>query len=139
MKFRLKQLVDSMGALQGLSNKEFTPKVGYKIAKIINKMKPEFEAYEKIKNDLVKKYGEKGANGAMGIDPQNNKAGYDKFLEELKTILDEDVEIVFNASGNDITKIPMADLCDSTGMQIDIPPVWLVPLMDWLIEDEEEI
>lgn len=139
MKFRLKVLVDSMNSLQALSNKEFAPKVGYKIAKIVNKMKPEFEAYEKIKNDLVKKHGSPGPNGAIGINPDKDKVAYDKFLEEMKTVLDEDVEIVFNASGNDITRIPMADLCDSTGIAIDVPPVWLVPLVDWLIEDNGDI
>ncbi len=140
MKFRTKILIDSVEALNGLSNKEFEPKVAYKIAKVINKIKPEMDAYDKVKNDLIKKYGKKkDGTGPVGIDRQGNPEGYDNFIKDLELLQDEDVEIVFNTSGADITKIRMDQLTDSTGMQIDIPPIWLTPLMGWLLEDEEEI
>lgn len=140
MQFRTKVLLDSMKALQALSQKEeFEPKIRYKIAKIISKMEPEEKMYNKHKDELVKKYGKTDDKGQIGINAKDDPKAYEDFIHELEIVQDEDVEVVFNSSGNDIIKIKPDELCDNKGMQVDFPSAWLVPLLGWLVDDEEDI
>lgn len=71
-----------------------TGKLGYGISKTRKNILQELEPFEEQRKILIKKYGEKNEEtGEIKID--TNSENFQKFLEELKPLLEIELEISF--------------------------------------------
>jgi len=97
MKVLLRELLDSRAAHEELlKNGDLLPVlVSYRINKLIDEINPEFEAFEKSKNELIKKYGEEvqkeGADPIIEVKPENLQ----EYFKELESIVNEEITLKY--------------------------------------------
>ena len=96
MKILLKELLDAKtGFEELLSNKDLPVLVSYRINKLIDEINPEFEAFEKSKNELIKKYGEEkqeeGKDSIVEVKPDNLQ----NYFKELEDIVKEEISLKY--------------------------------------------
>jgi len=140
MILRTKTLVDSIAPLNKLVGIKLAIETSYKIARIAAEVGRALEPYEKLRNALIDQYGSKDAQGALSIKKEDDPTAYADFLEKLEALQDVDVDVMFNASGKDITRITHTDLLASAGAEGSaIAPYMLIPLLGWLIDDDGEV
>lgn len=97
-------------------------KIAYAIARNIRKISNEVCEFEKIRNDLIAKYGTTDENGISTI--KVNTDAYDKFLEEIK-------EYMYIEHDVDIYKINQEEIFKSELTANEI--IWL----DFMINENE--
>ena len=71
MKFTNQELINNIGALRSIAQKQLPVKISYAIAKNISKVDSELKIYNKERQKLVDKYAEKDKNGQPKIDKNN--------------------------------------------------------------------
>lgn len=95
MKLSNEKLVNSMGVLSKLTNMELPIKLSYTFSKNITKIDRELTAYNKEREKLIEKYGEKDKEGNLKIkeDGTINILDIESFNNDLKEILEIETEI----------------------------------------------
>lgn len=95
MKLSNEKLVNSIGVLNKLTNMELPIKLSYAFSKNITKIDRELTAYNKERQKLVEKYGEKDEEGNLKTkkDGTINILDIDSFNKDLKEILDIETEV----------------------------------------------
>ncbi|WP_308779808.1 hypothetical protein [uncultured Clostridium sp.] len=124
MKLSNEKLVNSIGVLSKLTNMELPIKLSYAFSKNITNIDRELVAYNKERQKLIKKYGEKDKKGNLKTkeDGTINILNIDNFNKELKEILEIETEV----------DIHLIDL-ESTNVDINITPLELM-LIDYMIK-----
>lgn len=103
MEFKNYEMSNCLGYLQEIAPK-VTGKLAYAISRNIRKISDECVEFEKIRIELIQKYGEEDGDGNISVKKSSDN--YNKFLEEL--------EVYSNISHDvDIYKIDASDLFDS--------------------------
>ena len=124
MKLSNEKLVNSIGVLNKLTNMELPIKLSYAISKNITKIDRELTAYNKEREKLINKYGEKDEEGNLKTkeDGTINILDIDSFNKDLKEILDIETEV----------DIHLIDL-EKVNVDINITPGELM-LVDYMFE-----
>jgi hypothetical protein len=116
---KLSELVGSEVALVELSVQKMKAKASFRIAKVINQVRPHLETFRKIQQELLEKHGKKNGEGYI-IEP--DMKGWKTYINEIEDMLVEDVEV-------SIKKIPLNLL---TNAEISAQEI---ATLDWLIEE----
>lgn len=124
MKLSNEQLVNSIGVLSKLTNMELPIKLSYAFSKNITKIDRELTAYNKERQKLIEKYGEKDKEGKLKTkeDGTINILDIDSFNKDLKEILEIETEV----------DIHLIDL-DKVNVDINITPGEIM-LVDYMFE-----
>lgn len=95
MKLSNEKLVNSIGVLSKLTNMELPIKLSYAISKNITKINRELVVYNKERQKLIEKYGEKDKEGNLKAkeDGTINILDIDSFNKDLKEILEIETEV----------------------------------------------
>lgn len=95
MKIKNEVLVNSIGVLSKLTNMELPIKLSYALSKNITKIDRELEVYNKERQKLIEKYGEKDKEGKLKTkeDGTINILDIDNFNKDLKEILEIETEV----------------------------------------------
>ena len=95
MKLSNERLVNSIGVLSKLTNMELPIKLSYAFSKNITKIVRELTAYNKERQKLIEKYGERNKEGKLNIKENEtiNILDIDKFNKDLKEILEIETEV----------------------------------------------
>ena len=123
---QLKQLLEIFPAVSALGSTKLSAKPGYRVAKIINLIKPDMVAYDEQRNKLLQELGTpvEGEPGRFSILGDNLKS----FADQEKALLEEEVSI-------DLPKIKIDDLVTNDGKQIEIEPMYLAALDGIILTD----
>jgi hypothetical protein len=125
MKVELRQIVESVPAINELASKPMKAKTAYHISKILNEINKHLKPYSDVRTKLVEKY-EADASGPVLVFSDNKEEDFEKrkkFDEELAPVLDEKVVL------KNVNKISVIKLGN-----IQISPGALATI-DWLLED----
>ena len=95
MKLSNEKLVNSIGVLNKLTNMELPIKLSYAISKNITKINRELVVYNKERQKLFEKYGEKDEESKLKTkeDGTINILDIDSFNKDLKEILEIETEV----------------------------------------------
>lgn len=95
MKLSNEKLVNSIGVLSKLTNMELPIKLSYTFSKNITKIDRELTTYNKERQKLIEKYGEKDEEGNLKNkeDGTINILDIDSFNKDLKEILEIETEV----------------------------------------------
>lgn len=95
MKIKNEVLVNSIGVLSKLTNMELPIKLSYALSKNITKIDRELEVYNKERQKLIEKYGEKDKEGKLKTkeDGTINILDIDNFNKDIKEILEIETEV----------------------------------------------
>lgn len=95
MKLSNEKLVNSIGVLSKLTNMELPIKLSYAFSKNITKIDRELTVYNKEREKLINKYGEKDEEGNLKTkeDGTINILDIDSFNKDLKEILEIETEV----------------------------------------------
>lgn len=117
-----KTLLDSVGVLRKLNNMDLNIKVSYAIAKNITNIEKEFEVYDKEKNKLIDKYGEKDDDGNLKLDANGNVNIVDKenWNKEFKELLEIENDVcIHKINEEDLFKCDNANITPGELMLVD--------------------
>ena len=106
---KIKDIVNSQTSLQKLLGVSLPVKVSYKLSKLVAKLQPELDIFNKEKDKLIEKYGEKDDKGNWTI--KQDSENMPKFVEEINELTEMEVNIDFG-DGKPFEKISVADLGD---------------------------
>ena len=121
MKLTLRQLSQSLGALQELAQVQFPAKVSYRLSRVVTSAQAELETLQKAHLELIKKHGAVENEGKFEVPPDQLSA----FIPEYDELLAEEVSVW----GDPIDVSLLGDA--------EIAPAVLAPL-SWLIVDGSE-
>lgn len=87
-----------------LSNIGFRGKKALQIVKFIELVHKEAEVIEKVRTELIKKYGSEQEEGLIGINPDTNLEAYKQFIDEYGEVAKEytEVECGFTLSEDEV-------------------------------------
>lgn len=106
---KIKDIVNSQNSLQKLLGVSLPVKVSYKLSKLVTKLQPELDLFNKEKDKLIEKYGEKDDKGVVSI--KQDSPNMPKFAKEIDELAEMEVSIDFG-DGKPFEKISVADLGD---------------------------
>lgn len=89
MKLSVRELAGAEKGLMEIGNLSLPTRISFKIARIIKKLTPELENFHKVKNDIVKKYGET-KDGEQYTIPKEN---VEKAQSDVDDLLKEEIEV----------------------------------------------
>ncbi|WP_291649946.1 hypothetical protein [Clostridium sp.] len=124
MKISNEKLVNSIGILSKLTQMELPIKLSYALSKNITKIDRELAVYNKERQKLIEKYGEKDEEGKLKTkeDGTINITDIDNFNSDLKEILEIETEV----------DIHVIDL-DKVNADINITPGELI-IVDYMFK-----
>jgi ribose 5-phosphate isomerase len=98
-----KQLLIGKESLGVLANAKMPIGVAYRINKIVKQANEELQETEKIRREIINKYGKKDENGELIVDENNGT-----FEIEDRATFDKEIALLF------------AEVCEFSGEPIDI-------------------
>lgn len=117
MKVQLYKLIQALPALETLSTQKFLASTTLKVMRCIRAVRPEIEDYEKLKNEIVTKYGTQ-ENESTIVKPEQ----MEDFLKEINPLLECEANLF-------IDKIPLSILTvDFSAKDLE--------LLEWMIDLE---
>ena len=120
MKIKLFHILNSKDALNILGAKSFDDGVTcYRLARNIKNLNIELDNFEKIRTELIKKYGEEKRDGEIEVRESNKN----EYIKQLDAILQQEIDI-------DILLLNPSKI-------IGVSPFNLIPI-DWMLNAEEE-
>jgi sulfur transfer complex TusBCD TusB component (DsrH family) len=111
MKLTNKKLVESMGLVQQIAQKQLPVKASYAISQNIGKIKPILETYDKEREKILNKYAEKDDKGKIVLQAD----GISAKLKDAKAVesFRKDIDTLLNISNDiDIRTIKISDIGD---------------------------
>ena len=96
MKLTNGEIFNTREPLQKLMQEKFPVKVSYGLAKLAAKLDDQLQVIEKVRQGLIRTYGEQDPDNPMQtrVLPQSKK--FPKFAEEYGELMSQEVEIVFD-------------------------------------------
>jgi len=91
MKLTNGEIFGAVQALTELSDRDLPVKFSYWLARLINKLDGANKALEKVRNDLVKKYGKQTEKGNIEVKPGDD--GWEDFAKGFNELMAEEVEV----------------------------------------------
>lgn len=85
----LGQLVNSWASINKLMECELPAHASLRLARFVRVALPEWEQFEAKRQELIKRYGEAGANGDLVVTPENMP----EFTTQLHKLLAEPLEL----------------------------------------------
>lgn len=88
---------NAQASVKGILDEKISIKTKYWLGKVLTEISKEQDSFNKLREELIKKYGEEGDNGfeiKPTVDGKPNKK-LTKFMEEINTLLEQDIEIKF--------------------------------------------
>lgn len=120
MKLLNGEIFNAVQALNELYDKEWPVRTSLALAKLTSKLNEPFMAIDKVRNGLVKKYGESDETNPNSISVKTDSESYTKFAEEYNDLMMQEAdEIVF-----DVVKLPL----EIDGKPLVIKANLLIPL-----------
>ncbi len=119
MKVTIRELSDSRPALQDLASKPMKASTAHYVSKAIVAINRVLEPFDMTQSKLIEKYDANVVGGQIIFKEEDDG---DKFVEELRPVRDEEVELK-------VQKISIKKLGN-----IQIAPGTFV-MLDWLLED----
>lgn len=102
---KLEKLVQSITAMKDLMSKEFDSSTAFDIMAIGQVIQPILDNYQKIKTDMLKKYGKEDEKTKLMIIKDENQYA---FQEEWDELMNKDIEIdIEKISKNQLGKITL--------------------------------
>lgn len=109
---KLLDLWNSKEAMMRLSQEKLSPKMSYRVMKLIDTFNKELEPVEKTRQELVKKHGQTKEDGSCQI-PDNDFVHLNAFFNDFNEVLDETVQVDYqplnlgalNVSPNDLKNL----------------------------------
>ena len=132
MKVKNNEILNAVGALNKLLEVKLPVRTSFQIAKLASKIKEPLEAFNKVRDGLVKTYGvtsEQGTTPGSTIIKTKNPEDLQKFADEFEELMNQETELVV-----DTIKLPekVAATCDACHHNMDksleIEPAILVAL-----------
>ncbi|AJA50050.1 hypothetical protein CPAST_c40210 [Clostridium pasteurianum DSM 525 = ATCC 6013] len=125
MKISNQKLLEDIQKLGGVAQKQLPVKVSYAISKNISKIESELKIYDKERQKLIEKYGEKDEQGKVVADEKGQIKFKDKdsWDKDIKALLDIENEI-------DIHKFSIDEL---NGFNISAAELQVI---DYMIDDK---
>ena len=93
---QLGEVVTAMPAIQKLMDASLSASIAFRIGKFAKEVEPHITTYEKVRQELLEKFGTKGdeeENGQVQYSFANGTS--EKFMTELTTLLEEKVNLKF--------------------------------------------
>jgi hypothetical protein len=87
---KLSKIIEMAPALNALAQLKLPAKTGFRIAKALNLIKPELEAYEAQRIKLAESLGTKTEDGSQFLFQDENAKS---FIEQMNALTDEDISI----------------------------------------------
>ena len=120
----LGEIVAGIEAINKLLDAPLKARTAFRLGKLSKELSPHFETYEKVRQELLEKFGEKvesdDENGQVSYSFANGTA--EKFQTELMAMLEEKVDVK-------VRKIKVAELNGSSLTARDMMA------LEWLIAD----
>jgi len=93
MKLTLKEILETVGPLQTLCNESLPVKTKYWLGRDLARLQTAVTAFEKSRNELITKHGEKQENGNSAV--KATSPGYKEFIADLEALLtiEEEIEL----------------------------------------------
>ncbi len=126
MKVTIRQLADSVGALNELSTKPMKVQVGYRVAKAMIEVTRQLEPFYKVRDKLIEKYDGKTDRGPVIVfsdDSDKQKETLKKFIEEIDPLMKEEVSL------NGVEPLSLKKLGS-----LEVQP-WVFVQLDWLLKE----
>lgn len=122
----LGELIFSQAALGRLNQMPLRAKTSLKVKRIVSRVSSELETYEKVRTELLEKYGVKNEEkGEYEFKESGNKEAFDRDFEEL---MESEVDLKFE-------KVMFSEIENETIASADLFSLsWAISGM----EDEEE-
>lgn len=96
MKLTNGEIFNARKPIEQLLKERLPVKTSYVLAKLAVKLSNQLEVIEKVREGLIKTYGEKDPNMPMQVRVTPDMPGYPKFAEEIGELMKQEVEIVFD-------------------------------------------
>lgn len=84
--------------ISGLLNEKINIKTKYWLGKLVDQVTSEKQSFNKLREELIKKYGEETKDGGFEVKPViNDKPNpkLEEFSKEINELLDQEVELKF--------------------------------------------
>lgn len=120
------KLIDSVSALRELGEMAIPKKIAVKIRKLLIRLQPEMDEFNKREKDLMIEYGEENDEGPGYKFPDKKK--YKTFMDKRLELLDEEVDDFA------VPEIKQSKLLE----KVDLIKPSILFKLDWLIIDDEE-
>ena len=92
---QLGEVAAAMPTIQKLMDSKVKAVIAFRLAKFAKQVEPQMESYDKIRQELLEKYGTKGEaegeDGQVRYTFENGQA--EKFTAELTKLLDEKIDL----------------------------------------------
>ena len=108
MKISIAALINATQTFNKIIDKELSPVTSFKLVKLIKAINDEIEIFEKEKNKLLEKYGNKNEDGTYSI-LEENKELWNKDITDLLSLEVDIVGDKINLANEEI-KISPADM-----------------------------
>ena len=122
---QLSQIAGAMPTIQKLMDSTLKVSVAFRLAKFAKQVEPHMESYDKLRQELLEKYGTKdedeGEDGQVRYTFKNGQA--EKFAKELEELLQEKVDLK-------IKKFKISDIDDAELTPRDILSI------EWALSDK---
>ena len=95
---------------------KFPVKVSMAIVHLRTKLETPYREIEEVRNGLIKTYGTPDKENSQNISVKPNCEGFDKFAEEIRELMEQEVEVTFEK-----VKLPekVASTCDKCSHNMD--------------------
>jgi len=114
---KLETIVNSASAFQSLLEQPLKANISFRLAKLANKIQPHLDSFNKVRQALFEKYGEKTEEGY-----EIKAKKFKQFEEELLLLLNEEVKLDFQKFK--LSQISKADISGKDLLNLE-----------WLIEE----
>lgn len=96
MKVTINDILNAANIVRVLGNTPMKAKSAYKIVKLKNIIEKEYNTFQEIRDNVIKKYGEYDENGNLKIKDNNyiiKEECYNDFNREINELLNEEIDI----------------------------------------------
>jgi hypothetical protein len=110
MKVKLYNLINTKDSYLKLSDQGYLPiLIRFSLSEDLEKVTDTINRFEKLKNDLIIRYGTTDSNGIISISPTDK--GYDDFVKEVNELAGKDIDLETEKISEELFKV---DACTLT-------------------------
>ena len=112
MKLTNEEIFTAKEPLQKLLNERLPVRISYQLAKMASKLNNQFEIIERVKDGLIKTYGEADRDNPTRVEVKPDSEQFPKFIEEMDELFAHEIEIVLD-------KVILPQEVDGKSIQIE--------------------
>lgn len=107
----LKEIIDGINVLKEVSMKQLPGRAAFQLARILREVEKEYTLFQKNRQALIEKYGEKGENGVLLLDEEQK---YHINKEDILIFNKEIDDLINSLVGLNVNQISLEDLESET-------------------------